>query len=155
MPAPYGYLSPINVAAYLVSTLDGAISQVFYGVFQFDVTNFNDANSPSFYFWKVEEIIAGRTPTCNRQMITYRDLGVVTATFTLSGYDQSAQTPVLQQSTQTLGTVAATQKLCTLLLGMTLTAQNLQFSVARAANAGPLSIARVRLEGEVERTAYA
>jgi len=145
--------SPLRLALYPVSAMNGSFLSG--DLYFFDVSNFNDPDTGSFYFWKVEEIIPGRTPTCNRQMITYRDLGVVNVTFTLSGYDQNTQAPVSESSPQTLGTVAATGKLCTLVLGLSLTAQNLQFSVGRAANAGPLSVVKVRLEGEVETTAYA
>jgi hypothetical protein len=124
-------------------------------MFTFDPTNFNDPSEPSSYSWKVEEVAAGRTPTCSRQMIMYRDLGAATITASISGYDQNAQTPLTASETFSIGTVAATQKLCTIVRGLTLTAQNLQYSVVRSANAGPVSIVKVRLEGRVEMTAYA
>jgi hypothetical protein len=130
--------------------------------YQFDVTNFNDLNQGSFYFWKVEEVIAGRTATCSRPIITYRDLGVATISVTLSGsvVDQAdqtgkAQTDVSVTTPLVIGSIAATQKLYTVLVGLELTAMNLQLSITRAANAGPVSIVKVRLEGQVERTAYA
>jgi hypothetical protein len=54
-----------------------------------------------------------------------------------------------------IGSVAATRKLYTVLVGLELSAMNLQLSISRAANAGPVSIVKVRLEGRVEMTAYA
>ena len=124
-------------------------------VLTFDTNNFNDPSSESFYFWKVEEVIAGRTPSCTRQIIQYRDLGVATVTFTLSGYDQNTQAPTSTSFPATIGTVAATGKIATLILGMNLTAQNLQFSMERDPGAGPVSLVSVELMGRVERTAYA
>ena len=121
----------------------------------FDTTNFNDNSFGSFYNWKVEEIAAGRTPSCTRQIIIYRDLGVATITASLSGYDQNAQTTATNSETFAIGTVAATQKLCAIVRGLSLTAQNLQYTITRGAAAGPVSIAKVRLEGRVEMTAYA
>lgn len=117
--------------------------------------DFNDNASGSFYSYKVEEIAAGRTPSCTRQIIMYRDLGVATITSLLSGYDQNAQAPVTNSESFTIGTVAATQKLCTVIRGLSLTAQNLQYTVTRGGGAGPVSIVKVRLEGRVEMTAYA
>jgi len=119
-----------------------------------DPTNFNDPSNGGFYNWKVEDVIAGRTPTCNRIVITYRDLGVAIITATLSGVDQNTKKVVTNSQVVTLGTAAASGKLVTQIVNMSLTAQNLQFSVTRAANAGPASIVKVLLEGRVEKTAY-
>jgi hypothetical protein len=124
-------------------------------VLAFDLTNFNDNSFGSFYNWKVEEIAAGRTPSCTRQIIIYRDIGVANITATLSGYDQNAQTTVSNSELFTIGTLAATQKLCTVVRGLSLTAQNLQYTVTRTGGAGPVSIVKVGLEGRVEMTAYA
>lgn len=145
-----GTSSPLNL--YLIP-LSTPVPQFL----EFDTTNFNDALQGSFYFWKVEPIIEGRTATCNRVIITYRDLGVVNLTAILSGFDQNSQSTVVQMQAFTLGTVAATGKVCTTppnLLSLSLTAMNLQFNIARVLNAGPVSIIKVRLEGEVETTSY-
>ncbi len=122
-------------------------------VLAFDTTNFNDLNNGGFYNYKVEEIVAGRTPSCTRQIITYRDLGPAAITTTLSGYDQNAQTTVSVSDALPffIGTNAATQELCTIIRGLSLSAQNLQFSISRDPGNGPVSIVKVRLEGEVER----
>jgi len=62
---------------------------------------------------------------------------------------------VTNSETFTIGTVAATQKLAVALRGLSLTAQNLQYTITRGGDAGPVSITKVRLEGRVELTAYA
>jgi hypothetical protein len=124
-------------------------------VLALDTTNYNDPSNGSFYFYKVEEIIAGRTPSCTRQIITYRDLGLATITITLSGYDQNANAPVSVSVALSIGSSAATGKLFTALPGLSLTAENLQFSITRQPAGGPVSIVKVRLEGKVEMTAYA
>jgi IPT/TIG domain len=126
-------------------------------VLSFNTFDFNDNSFGSFYNWKVEEIAAGRTPSCTRQIIIFRDLGVATITATLSGYNQNlADNPFVSISeTFTMGTAGATQKLGAVVRGLSLTAQNLQYTITRGGGAGPVSITKVRLEGRVEMTAYA
>lgn len=126
-------------------------------VLEFDTTNFNDNAFGSFYNYKVEEVAPGRTPSCTRQIISFRDLGVATITATLSGYNQNlADNPFVSNSeTFTIGTAGATQKLGAVVRGLSLTAQNLQYTITRGGGAGPVSITKVRLEGRVEMTAYA
>ena len=126
-------------------------------IWAFDPTNFNDAAFGSSYSYKVEDVIAGRTPSVGRVIITVRDLGVATITATLSGTDQNTQAPVAEPATATfiIGTAGATGALLTYLPGLELTAQNLQLTISRAPNAGPVCIVKVRLEGRVEMTAYA
>jgi IPT/TIG domain len=125
-----------------------------------DTTNFNDQAIGSFYSYKVEEVAAGRTPTCSRQILTYRDIGVATLTATLSGTLSpvgDANTPTVTSSTESfkIGTAGATGKLFTIVRGLTLTAENLQYTLTRQPAAGPVSIVKTRLEGRVELTAYA
>jgi hypothetical protein len=150
MPASNGgTAAPLNLLLYPVTGLPPEAT-FFY---TFDPTNFNDPLSSSFYSLKIEDVIAGRTPTISRVIISYRDLGVATFTVTLSGTDDSgaainSSTPV------TIGSVAAPGIIKTVLPGIALTAQNLQLSVTRAANGGPVSITKVRMEGRVEMTVY-
>ena len=118
-----------------------------------DPTNFNDTLEGSNYSWKVEDVIAGRTPTINRLIISYKDLGVVATTVLISGTDDS-QNPVLFQEAVTLGTVGAPGTIKTSVVGVNLTGQNLQLTIVRAANAGPLCITKIRMEGKVEMTTY-
>src|ERR1700676_354022 len=89
MPASNGGTNaPLNLLLIPVSQV--GLPFITNGLmFTFDPTNFNDLSEPSSYFWKVEEVAAGRTPSCTRQMIIYRDLGVATITATLTGYNQN------------------------------------------------------------------
>lgn len=127
-------------------------------MYTFDPTNFNDVNSGSFYNFKVEDVIAGRTPTVRRVIVSYRDLGVAKIMISLTGVigtndPNQPNTPVTVLSPlTTIGTVNATQKICTVVIGVTLSAANIQPSVIRSANGGPVSITKVRLEGNVETT---
>ncbi len=126
----------------------------------FNPFDFNDLSFGSFYSWKVEEIAAARMPTCSRQMITYRDLGVAILTASLGGTispvgDDNIPTVSTISETFKIGTAGATGKLFTILRSLELTAQNLQYTITRGAGAGPVSITKVRLEGRVEMTAYA
>jgi hypothetical protein len=130
------------------------------GFFAFDPAGgFNDPLASSFYSFKVEDVIQGRTPTISRVIVTYRDLGPVTAVFTLTGTLDNQVVGGLNGngSMQTLqiGNQLATGKLMTVVLGITLTAQNIQLTVTRAAGAGPLSIAKVLMCGHCEDQAYA
>jgi hypothetical protein len=154
--ALYTITNPSNggISAPIGELLIPVTNYTFPIVLHFDVTTFDDPSNGGFYGYKVEEIAAGRTPTCSRQIIQYRDLGVATVTATLSGYDQNAQTEINASETFTIGTVAATHQICTIVRGLTFTAQNLQYSLFRAPGAGPWSIIKVRLEGRVELTAY-
>jgi hypothetical protein len=147
-PSNGGYVGPLNL---LLIPAQNFTTATFYTL---DPTNFNDPSSPSSYSWKVEDVIAGRTPTISRVIISHRDLGVATITMTLSGTDDfgaivSSSTPV------TLGTVAASGKIITQVIGLAQTGQNLQLSVFREANAGPVSITKIRMEGRVDTKPYA
>jgi hypothetical protein len=131
------------------------------GFFAFDPAGgFNDPLASSFYSFKVEDVIQGRTPTISRVIVTYRDLGPVTAVFTLTGTTDGQQVAGGlngngSMQTVQMGNQLATGKLMTIVIGITLTAQNLQLTVTRAAGAGPLSIAKVLMCGHVEDQAYA
>lgn len=116
--------------------------------------NFNDPSSASSYSFKVEDVLAGRTPTISRIIVSYRDLGVATITLTLSGIDdnQAVQTNSI---TVNIGTTLATKKVCTLIVGLALSANNLQLTITRLANAGPVSITKIRMEGRVDLRPYA
>lgn len=123
-------------------------------IWTFDPTNFDDPGIGGFYFWKMEDVIAGRTPTVGRVIISYRNLGVATFTLTLTGTDDSGNT-VSNSAPVTVGTAAANNRICSKVIGLTLTGQNLQPSVSRNPGSGPLSITKLRLEGRVETTVLA
>jgi hypothetical protein len=123
-------------------------------MFSFDPTNFNDPNIGSFYYWKVEDVACGRTPSINRVLISYRDLGPATITVALTGTNDLQQV-IVNANVLNIGNTVFTGKIMTVDAGVTSqTAQNLQLSVTRAANGGPVSITKVRMEGRVEMTVY-
>lgn len=155
-PSQFGTATPLDLLLIPATLFAGGFQGVMY---TFDPTNFNDAASGSFYDWKIEDVIAGRIPTINRVIISYRDLGVASILVNLSGVTgpqdpNQPNSPVNQSTTLTIGTASARGVICTVIWGITLSAANLQLSVVRAANAGPVSITKVRLEGKVETTTY-
>jgi len=126
------------------------------GFYAFDPSKgFNDPTDGSYYNWKVEDVITGRTPTIGRLIVTYRDLGPVQVVWTLTGMNDAGLPQTVSTPTMTLGTPAMTQRLVTILIGLQLTAQNLQLSVQRAAGAGAISIVRVTLCGRIESQEFA
>lgn len=121
---------------------------------------YDDPNASSFYNFKVEDVIPGRTPTISRIIVTYRDLGQCTAVFFLTGTNDAQQvvggiTGNGSMQAVSLGNTLATGRLMTKVVGITLTAQNMQLTAIRAAGAGPLSIAKVLMCGRVEMQEYA
>lgn len=126
------------------------------GFYSFDpTTGFNDPASSSAHSYRVEEVIAGRTPTISRIIVTYRDLGPVQVLFTLSGTNDAQQLVTPVQQIVPLGNRVPTGKLMTKLIGMQLSAQNLQLTIFRPAGSGPLSISKVVLCGRVENSELA
>jgi hypothetical protein len=131
----------------MVNITNGAV-----GFYAFDPAGgYNDPNSGSFYSFKVEEVLPGRTPTMGQAIITYRDLGQVTINLLMTG-STDAQTVVSTTiGPFTLGNSSPTGRLMTKIVGLNFPAcQNPQLTIQRAAGAGPLSIAKVVLCGRVE-----
>jgi len=129
-------------------------------VFTFDTFDFNDEALGSFYNYKVEEIVPGCTASCTRQIITYRDFGIATVTATLQGTISpvgSANEPTLSSISETfqIGTAGVTERYFTIIRGLSLTAQDLQYTITRQPNGGTVCISRTRLLGRVESTPLA
>ena len=122
----------------------------------FDPTQFpNDPNLPSFYSWRVEQIGGQyRNPTIRKLLWTFLDLGQVSVIWTLTGVTEQQQ--VISSSTGIgVGNAVPTLAVMTVevdIFGGVFTGMNLQLSVSRAAGAGPLSILKVAIIGEVEDT---
>jgi len=119
---------------------------------------YNDPVSGSSYSFKVEDVLPGRTATISRAIVTYRDLGLVSAAFVLTGTQDNqviGAVPGESSITKQLGNATATGILMTTFVDLRLTGQNLQLTVSRAAGAGALSIAKLLLCGRVERAEYA
>jgi hypothetical protein len=129
------------------------------GFFAFDPSGgFDDPSASSFYNFKVEDVIQGRTATVSRVIFTYRDLGLAKAIFVLTGTQDNKVVGGLTGSGSmqivSLGNVLATGKLMTQFVDISLTAQNIQLQIVRAAGSGPVSIAKVLMCGRVEDAVY-
>lgn len=123
-------------------------------IWAFDpAAGFDDPSDAGSYFWRVEELMVGRKPTISRLFVTYRDLGLVTVTFTLTGV-QDDQTVVTNSATVVLGNASPTGFLMTKEVDLPLSGMNMQLSVARAAGVGPLSISKIKICGRVETDSY-
>lgn len=118
----------------------------------FDVTiPPNDALNPSSYSWRVEQLASYRNPTVRKLFWTYTDLGQVTAAWTITGTNELGQQVPAQTQTVTVGNLQPTKATMTAEVDFSaFTAMNIQLSVTRAANAGPLSIIAIDLVVEVE-----
>jgi hypothetical protein len=146
-PSNGGFSGSLNLLLIPAQNYNTAV------IYTLDPTNFNDTFSNSFYNCKVEDVIAGRTPTISRVIISYRDLGVATINVTLSGTNDQGQA-VSNTVSVTIGNTVPLGIILTILVGITQSGQNLQLSIERDAGAGPVSITKVRMEGRVETTVY-
>jgi hypothetical protein len=119
---------------------------------------FDDPLASAFWNSKVEEVLQGRTVTVNRVIVTYRDLGPATAIFVLAGTQDNQVVGGLTGATSMqpvkLGNALATGKLMTKFVDLSLTGQNIQLTIVRAAGSGPLSFAKITMVGRVEDAAY-
>lgn len=147
-PSNGGTSQPLNLFLIPAQDFNAAV------IWTLDPTNFDDPGLGGFYNFKVEDVIAGRTPTVSRVIISYRNLGVATFTIALTGTDDNGDT-VTNSTSVTVGTVAATRRIASKVIGLALTGQNLQGSISRIPGSGPLSITKFRLEGRVETTVLA
>jgi hypothetical protein len=114
---------------------------------------FDDPVAPSVHSFRVEDLIAGRNPTFNRILLTYRDLGLWQATLTLSGTND-AQKIVSKTINISGGNAVATNRLFTKFYGIEFTAENVQCTISRLPKGGPLSIIKTVLCGRMEATKY-
>lgn len=116
----------------------------------FDPTQgFDDPVNSSSYNFRVEDFLPYRTATVRRIIVSYTDLGQVSAVFTLTGCNDN-QAVVTNNVTKVLGNQVPTQAILTAAVDLMLTAMNQQLNISRGAGAGPLSITKVWLIGEVE-----
>ena len=131
-----------------------ALFPVAQGLYAFDPgAGFDDAVDGSSYTYRVEEIAVGRKPTVSRLFVTYLDLGEVTVTFTLVAC-QDDQTVVTNSATVVLGNATPTGNYLTREVDLPLSGMNMQLSWSRAAGAGPLAIAKIKMTGTVEVEPY-
>lgn len=119
---------------------------------------YNDPLASSEYFWRYEQIpgMEGssggyRQPTIRRLIVTYRDLGQVTTTWTITVSNDQGQVKSNSVSIG-WGNKIPTGRLMTTAIDIVMTGMMPQISVFRDKNAGPLSIAQMFPVGEVETT---
>lgn len=115
----------------------------------FDTGNFNDANQPSTYNYRIEDVEVNRYPTVRRVILTYRDIGQATITVTLTGNNDNG-TVVSNSASVNIGNAIPTDVLITKFVDITLSAFRPQLSWSRAANGGPVAITRATILGESE-----
>lgn len=143
-----GVAQSSRISAYpMVSATTGQAA-----LYAYDPTlGFNDPANGSSYFYKVEEVVPGKTPTVNSLTLVYRDLGLAIVTFNLTGTNDNQQVVSATTGPLLIGNLVPTGRIMTRNnIGLTLTAQNLQLSWVRGANAGPVSIVKVIMTGQVE-----
>jgi hypothetical protein len=131
----------------MVSTQGGAV-----GFYAFNPGGgYNDPSAGSYWNFKVEEVLPGRNPTLGTLIIQYRDIGQVTISVTLSAVNEQQQVVTNTIYPVTFGNVSPTGRLMTKIVGLnSFTGFLPQLSVNRAANAGPISVARFIICGRVE-----
>jgi len=143
-----GVTSNSRVSAYpMVNAITGQA-----GLWAFDPTlGYNDTTNPANYFYRMEEVIPGKTPTVNHIIVSYRDLGLVTVTFNLTATNDNQQVTMQSSGPIVLGNRRATGRImCRNDIGLTITGQNIQLSWTRAPGAGSLSIVKIIMVGQVE-----
>jgi hypothetical protein len=109
----------------------------------------NDELNESSYTFRVEDFGPFKTPTVRRVILSYLDLGEVTLTLTLTGCNDNQE--VVSEDTEiTIGNNPPTNAILTQKVDLQLTAMNQQLNIYRAPDAGPMSLTKVWLIGEVE-----
>jgi len=109
----------------------------------------NDPVLPSSYTWRVEQVLPYRNPTIRKLFWTFTDLGQVSVSWTLTAVTE--QQKVISQTTSLgVGNYIPTYAIMTVEVDINLTGMNLQLSVSKLAGAGPLSVLKVVIIGEVE-----
>jgi hypothetical protein len=109
----------------------------------------DDQNNDSAYTFKVEDVQPFRQPTIRRVLISYLDLGKVTITVTISVTNDDQEVETFPKQV-TLGNNPPTNRIMTQKVDIVATGMNQQLSITREAGAGPLSISKVLMVGEVE-----
>lgn len=119
----------------------------------FDPTNFDDADDPSSYSWRAEDLVVARMPTVHRVILIYTDLGAATITVTVSGTNDNGNVVKASQKIK-IGTTAATGEQMTKFVDLAITAFRPRVQIDRAAGAGPVSIVSCTMAGEVEDVTF-
>jgi hypothetical protein len=113
------------------------------------LNGYNDPINGSFYFWRVEQVKPYQQYTIRRIVFTFRDMGQVSVTWTLSAVTDAMEV-VTKQNFIGFGNKVPTYREMTIKADLILTGMNMQLSVYRAPNAGPLSLIQVMPVGQMD-----
>jgi hypothetical protein len=116
----------------------------------YDTTSLNDATDNSVYTFKAEDIHADRVPTVRRVIITYIDLGVASIVVNVSGINDNG-TLAFGQAVISIGTVGATQNICTAYADLSVSCYRPQVTLTRNGAGGPIAISHVVATGTIEK----
>lgn len=115
----------------------------------YDVTSLDDEKDGSLYNYRIEDIIPDQTPTVNRVILTYRDLGPAKLTVSVTSSNDNGE--FIRAATEVqIGNKVPTFGLLTRFVDIQLTGFRPQLSITRKAGDGPLSIVAVTMKGECE-----
>jgi len=141
-----GVFAQTRVALYPVQSLTSGAMEYF--TFN-PLVPPNDMGNPSSYTWRVEELKAYRSYTVRGIIWTFTDLGQVSVTWQLMGVNEN-QEVVTATNSLGVGNAVPTGAVMSVLVSVTQTAMNQQLSVTRLAGAGPLSVVKVTMYGDIE-----
>ncbi len=146
VPTSFGGVLAFNQIA-LYPVLNIANNQMEYRTFDSGRVP-NDQLLPSSYSWRVEQANAYEQFTIRRIIWTFTDLGQVTATWTLTGVND-AQEVISASTSLGVGNNPATGRIMTVPVDILLVGLNMQLSISRKANDGPLSVLSVLMITDV------
>ncbi len=124
-------------------TLTGRFCFLYY-----DPNDFNCEDDCTYYF-RMEDVQAGRAIDVHKVYFQYRDLGAVkfTTTVTATQYDKATKTEKINTQSVSVTWGKGDGKIHSYFVDLKVVGERPQLSVFRAANAGPLSFIRGLLIG--------
>jgi len=110
---------------------------------------FNDPLAARHYSWRVEQFKPYRQATIRRLIVTFKDIGQATMTWTITGVND-IQEVISKSVSLGFGNRTPTNRLMTVPVDFMLTGMNLQISVDQNPNDGPLCIVQMFPVGTIE-----
>lgn len=133
---------------YLFVPVQAVIGGLCYVGF-YDIASHNDPVDGFHYAYRIEDVIPDQTPTVNRVILTYRDLGLAKLTFTLRASNDDGE--VISATTEVqIGNAIPTGALLTRQVNISITGFRPQLTITRNANDGPACIVAITMKGECE-----
>lgn len=114
--------------------------------FTWNPFDFNSEEDTTYVF-RQEEMQHARQVTIHKIVVTYRNLGKVKVTFSLSAYSNVNETFFSVPKTLVLGSIQADRKLYTKKIDLLINGERPYLTITRKANAGPLALTKVTLVG--------